>query len=106
MIKNIIAKVLLKLSNPFLKPINHKLDMINNNLNFIINNSLDITQIQPRPSVKAIQSEIFHLLDKLDSFLKAKNIDYFLFAGTLLGSVRHNGYIPWDDDIDVGMVWD
>ena len=51
-------------------------------------------------SVRLIQIE---MLDELDRITKKHQIKYQLFAGTLLGAVRHKGFIPWDDDIDIVM---
>lgn len=43
------------------------------------------------------------MLVDIDRFCRANNIRYSLAYGTLLGAIRHGGYIPWDDDIDVCM---
>ncbi|MBO5353136.1 MAG: LicD family protein [Lachnospiraceae bacterium] len=39
----------------------------------------------------------------LEQFCREHNLQYFAIGGTLLGAVRHQGFIPWDDDMDVGM---
>lgn len=106
MIKSFLIRLVRKIMKPAISPIQEEVSAINRNLNFLINNTLDISKIQPRPSVKAVQVELFSIFENLDKFLTAKGIDYFLFAGTLLGAIRHNGFIPWDDDMDIGLVYD
>ena len=47
---------------------------------------------------------LLHLLSTIDQFCHEKGIRYFAGYGTLLGAVRHKGFIPWDDDIDLIML--
>ena len=50
---------------------------------------------------KANASMLEDLLDNFDRALTSANLTYFLISGSLLGSYRHHGRIPWDDDVDV-----
>lgn len=45
----------------------------------------------------------FNILLKIDSICRKQGFRYYLTYGTLLGAIRHKGYIPWDDDIDICM---
>ena len=50
-----------------------------------------------------LQYELLEMLLKFDTFCKEHELRYSLDSGTLLGAVRHKGFIPWDDDLDVNM---
>lgn len=53
--------------------------------------------------LRALQAVELDIFKAFSSACKKLNVKYYLVAGTLLGAVRHGGFIPWDDDIDVGM---
>lgn len=50
------------------------------------------------------QLVMLEMVKELDRICRKYDIPYFLYGGTLLGAIRHDGFIPWDDDLDVGLM--
>ncbi|CAF4295170.1 unnamed protein product, partial [Adineta steineri] len=57
--------------------------------------------ILPRAFSRCEHTLAMHLLTIIDRLCRQHNITYFIYEGTLLGSVRHHDIIPWDDDVDI-----
>ena len=51
-----------------------------------------------------IQEKLLNILRAFDTICRKYDAEYFLTGGSALGAIRHNGFIPWDDDIDLGMT--
>ena len=51
-----------------------------------------------------LQKCVFHIFKSFDSICEELGIPYYVLGGTMLGAVRHQGFIPWDDDLDVGII--
>lgn len=54
-------------------------------------------------TLRELQLAELNILTAFDSFCRQHGLKYSLVGGTLLGAIRHKGFIPWDDDVDVGM---
>lgn len=63
-----------------------------------------MTSFMPKKDLRQIQLIQLEMLIEVDRICKKNNIKYCIIAGTLLGAVRHGGFIPWDDDADVAML--
>lgn len=57
-------------------------------------------------NIKEVQSSLLEGVQYIHEICKINKINYFLIAGSALGAERHSGFIPWDDDIDIGLIRD
>lgn len=53
-----------------------------------------------------IHNGLLDMMKSFHDFCEVKHLQYYLAGGTLLGAIRHNGFIPWDDDVDIYMMRD
>lgn len=61
---------------------------------------------QAKGNLRALQLRTLDILLVLDELCRKNNIQYYIAYGTVLGAVRHGGFIPWDDDIDIMVLGD
>ena len=68
------------------------------------NKSASYSNCVPEEILKQAHELQFHILQTIDDICRKHGIRYFLTGGTLLGAMRHQDFIPWDDDLDLGMT--
>ena len=56
--------------------------------------------------LRHLQLVIMQIMKDIDDICRRNNIDYYLNGGSAIGAVRHKGFIPWDDDLDLMMTFD
>lgn len=57
-----------------------------------------------KQTIREVQEKILYIMKYIDSLCRKNNIKYYIMGGTALGAVRHGGFIPWDDDLDIFMT--
>ena len=60
-------------------------------------------EICPDYGLRPLWDALYEIYEEFAKICDKHGLRYYAFAGTLLGAIRHNGFIPWDDDLDVAM---
>ena len=57
-----------------------------------------------KKSVRDVQDKILEVMKYIDAICRKNGVVYYIMGGTALGAIRHGGFIPWDDDLDIFMT--
>lgn len=79
-------------------------DLIRKNIDKLKSEEERIADYRVSDKMKKIWNIELQMLDRVQEICKKHGLKYFIVHGTLLGAVRHKGFIPWDDDLDIGML--
>ena len=86
-------------------PIEEKLNLLDDKLLLLLNQTVDIRELKPATgTLRLIQELEVQILRLLALYASQLGIKFWLTYGTLLGAVRHGGFVPWDDDLDIGLM--
>lgn len=69
-------------------------------MEYILNKDIDDKEV----TLRQLQLILLDMIKDIDIICRKNNIQYILFSGTALGAVRHQGFIPWDDDLDIAIM--
>lgn len=86
-------------------PFGEKLSLIDDKLLLLLNQTVDIRELKPATgTLRLIQELEVQILRLIALYADKVGVKFWLNFGTLLGAVRHGGFVPWDDDLDIGMM--
>jgi lipopolysaccharide cholinephosphotransferase len=107
-LKRIVKAILKKMLSPVLSRwhlLLNKIDKSSMHIMNVLSICSPITEYPPaHGTLRKIQLAKTNVLFAFDLFCKENELRYWIYSGTHLGAVRHGGFIPWDDDIDVAMM--
>ena len=75
-------------------------------MNLAENKINEIQVVNKEINMEELKKIELEILQEVHNFCEIHQLRYFLWGGTLLGAIRHGGFIPWDDDVDIAMLRD